>query len=327
MQKVDKNREKFLESVKNNLKEPNMNKIAYLLERSVKKHDKKMLYYENIISIGTKKPVERVDTAKLKTLLRDVYKYWYDVTLENKLKENSDNKDLVKRITDFKNNDYYKPSKDMPIVSIWEEIDDRSYWFNLTSPIYFQGRYFCQFHINQMFKDIKNTIPFIDARIYLNIKPKNMIKLCDILVKKSLKEKLPLMFKIAYDNKRNDNFVLYSSYEFLPKFVQLIRQTKREYPELFEDCKVKNPFMATLFGYMGFGEEPFHYGSYNSTRSDLLLECQNVLSKQYAKNPDSLTKQNILNTVSNISKKYKVDSKNFCLNIPREELFEMQEVE
>ena len=314
-------RKEFLDSIKNNIKLPNMNKIAYLLERSVKKYDKSILDYQHLISIGTKKPIEKVDNIELKTMLIDIYKYWYEVTLENKLKENCDQKDLVKRITDFKNIDYYKPRKDMPIVKIWKEIDDHSYWFNLTAPIYFQFGYFCQFHINQMFKEVKNRLYEIDARIYLNLKPKNIVKLCDILIKKSIEKELPLLFKIAYDNKRNDNFVLYSSYEFMPEFINLIKDTKRKNPELFEDCKVKNPFMATLFGYMGFGEEPI-YDSYNSIRSDLLLDCYKILSKQYKENPDSLTKENILKTIHGLSPKYKIDKNNFCLNVPREKLFE-----
>ena len=317
----DKDRKKFLDSVKDNLKLPNMNKIAYLLERSVKKHDKKLVDYSHIISIGTDKNIEKIDKLELKNLLIDIYKHYYNVTLSNKIEENKDKPDIVKAIEKFKNNPYYKPSETMPIFDIWSEIEQFSYRSYLSVPIYFQGNYFVQFHINKMQKTLKNNANLVDARIYLNIKPQNIIKLSDILIKKSLEKDLPILFKIAYDNKRNDNFVLYSNYKYLPKFINLIEQTKQENPKLFEGCKVKNPFMATLCGYMGFGEEPV-YDSYNSIRSDLLEECYKVLSKKYAKNTDYLTKENILNTIAGLSKKYFIDKDNFCLNIPKEKWLE-----
>ena len=71
-------RKKFFESVQNNLKQPNMNKIAYLVERAIKKQDKSLIDYKHIVSLGTSKTPERIDYEQFKTLLSDIYKQWYD---------------------------------------------------------------------------------------------------------------------------------------------------------------------------------------------------------------------------------------------------------
>ena len=162
-------------------------------------------------------------------------------------------------------------------------------------------------------------------KIYLNVKSKNIIKLSQIIVNESLKQDLPLAFKIAYNNKRNDNFVLYSDYENLPSFIKLIEQTKKSNPELFEGCKVTNPFMATLNGYMGFGEEPRVWGSYNSVRTELLTDCYKELKKEFKKKPDTLTKEHIFNSIKNNCIKYCVDKDNFHLNASKEKYYEYLE--
>ena len=325
MENREKLRYAFLKSVESKLRMPNMNQIAYILEKAVKKQDKSLVDYSSIVSIGVSKVSEKIDNSELKNLLIEVYKHWYDVTLSNTIKDYKDKPDVVETIEKFKNNPYYKPSKKMPIFKIWNEIEQYSYRSYLPAPIYFQGNYFVQFHINKMQKILRNRAQLVDARIYLNIKPKNMIKLSHILIDQALKQDLPLIFKIAYNNKRNDNLVLYSDYENLPSFIKLIQQTKKSNPELFEGCKVKNPFMATLYGYMGFGEEPMTWGSYNSVRTELLEDCYTELSKLYKANPDSLTKCSILKSIKNHSVKHGIDENNFHLNVSQEKYYEFLE--
>ncbi len=325
MENREKLRYVFLKSVESKLRMPNMNQIAYILEKAVKKQDKSLVDYSSIVSIGTSKFTERIDKLQLKNLLIDVYKYWYNITLSNKIEENKNKPEIVKTIKKFKKNPYYKPSKSMPIFKIWSEIEQFGYRSYLPAPIYFQGNYFVQFHINKMQKVLRNRAQLVDARIYLKIRPKCLVKLSHILVKESLKRNLPLIFKIAYNNKRNDNFVLYSDYENLPSFIKLIEETKKLNPRLFQDCEITNPFMATLYGYMGFGEEPMTWGSYNSVRTELLADCYKELSKLYKANPDSLTKCSILKSIKNHSVKHGIDENNFHLNVSQEKYYEFLE--
>ena len=124
---------------------------------------------------------------------------------------------------------------------------------------------------------------------------------------------LPLTFKLATSALRNDNFVLYDQFENMTNLIGLIEKTKKENPALFVGCKVKNPLLATLKGYMGFGEEPY-WDSYTSVRVEALEKAYKTLSGHYKTDKNYLTKENIKNAFDEACKKNHIDSTNFCFN-------------
>ena len=124
-----------------------------------------------------------------------------------------------------------------------------------------------------------------DARLYLNLKAKNIPLFAIEAYTKCKELQLPFYFKFGLQDNRNDPFLFYTSYEDLPKYVAVIEEIKREKPELFEDTALISKNLGVLNGYIGYGEEPLikdesgdNY-SYNSLRK----ECVNRIRRQIIK--------------------------------------------
>jgi len=96
-----------------------------------------------------------------------------------------------------------------------------------------------------------------DVRLYLNLMGKNIIKFSEEFYIRSREKGLPGYFKFFNtDNERNDTWLVYSSYENMDKYVEIIESIKRDRPELLEGTENVSYNMASLNGYIGFGEEP-----------------------------------------------------------------------
>lgn len=308
-------REQFLQKYGDKIKNANMTKIAYLIEKAVKTKNPKLLDYENIVSIGARKTGESINKEQFNQLLEHIYEFWIENNIKPRLKTakyDSEREQLQQLIDEF--DEYKKDKTDFDIYDFWVYQGDR--WLGgIKSPIYYQGRYFCHFYTNVMSTDrFEFEKQCYDARIYLNVKIQNSVELAKIFVDKALQKNVPLTFKIAFFEERNDNFVIYGDYQYLDSIVQMIEETKKENPQLFEGCKVKNPLMATLGGYMGFGEEPFSFGSYNSIRTEIMEYAYRDLVKQFETDPTSLTQENIQQAFELACEKNHIDSENFYLN-------------
>ena len=307
-----KERIKFFDNAKKDLKNVSLDKIFYLVEKAVKTNNPKILNYENIVSIGAENNGKKLTDDGLKKLLTKVYKTWWNNWLVPKCQASN---------TFYQDNIYNK---------ILMENDCNPNMKNLENDIFeilsyvggaisqeawhFQNEHFLVFDVNSMFLG-KPYIQYFDARIYLNIKLDNLPMLAEKLIDNAIENNAPLLFKFALADARNDNVVIYSQFKDLEKNVAVIEKTKKENPELFENCKVTNPLMATYKGYMGFGEEPLKFGtSYNSIRVDILKKMFKELSIQYEQNRHCLTKKNINKCFENACKEFKVDSKDFYKN-------------
>ena len=250
-------------------------------------------------------------------MLENIYEYWIENNIKNRLKTakyESEKEQYQNLIDEYK--EYKKDKSDFDISDFWMFQGDR--WIGgIKAPVYYQGRYFCHFYTNVMSTDrFEFEKPWCDARIYLNIKTQNTVQLANVMIDKAIQKNIPLTFKFAFFDERNDNFVLYSEYKHMDSLVNLIDETKKENPNLFAGCEVKNPLMAALKGYMGFGEEPFTFDSYNSVRADILEGTYKKLSEQYIQDKDSLTKENIVLAFQDQCNKNQIDSENFYLNKP-----------
>ena len=130
-------------------------------------------------------------------------------------------------------------------------------------------------------------------KIYLHTKLKNILKLTHKLIKTALSTNAPLTIKMGLSDTRNDNLILYTNYKEIDATIALIEKVKEKYPELFAGCKVDNPLMAKYMEYMGIGEEPYSWGSYNSVRAEILEKCYTILHKKYKKDRSILTNEKI----------------------------------
>ncbi|MBR4123972.1 MAG: hypothetical protein IKR12_00180 [Clostridia bacterium] len=304
-------RNKFFENAKNDLQGVSIDKIFYLVEKAVKTNNPKLLKYESLVSIGAENIGKKLKLEDLKHLLTKVYTIWWNNWLVPKCQSNTSfQNDTLNEI--IRENDCNPNLKNLE-DDIFEVI---SYVYgNINqNALSFSGNNFLLLDVNSMFSG-KQFIQYCDARIYLNIKLKNLPLLAEKFVDNAITENAPLLFKFARSDKRNDNVVIYSRYKDLEKIVAVIEKTKQDNPELFDGCKVRNPLMATYKEYMGFGEEPLKFGtSYNSIRADILKKMYSVLSKKYKNDKDYLSKNNMQKCFEKTCKKYKVDSKEFYKN-------------
>lgn len=93
-----------------------------------------------------------------------------------------------------------------------------------------------------------------ECRLYLRIMPSNVQKLAGVLLQKCFQQKLPTHFKFTFA--RNDSIVIYSDYENCQKFVDVIKQIRKEQPQLFKNADKVHPLMGNIDGFIGFMEEP-----------------------------------------------------------------------
>ena len=302
-------RNKFFANAKKDLKNASLDKIFYLVEKAVKTDKPEILNYKNIVSIGAENNGKRLKQKDLEQLMTKVYTIWWNNWLAPKsqgVKTNSQdniyNKILMQ--SDCNPNSINTQNDIFETISYVDATINQNAWS-------FLNNNFLVLDVNSMFSG-KQFIQYCDARIYLNIKLKNLPLLAEKLVDNAITENAPLLFMFARTDKRNDNVVIYSRYKDLKKIVAVIEKTKQDNPELFDCCKVKNPLMATYKEYMGFGEEPLKFGkSYNSIRADILKKMYRVLSKKYKNDKDYLSKNNMQKCFENTCKKYKIDSKEF----------------
>ena len=132
-----------------------------------------------------------------------------------------------------------------------------------------------------------------------------------------------LRFKIAF-KKRNDAVVLYTKYDNIASLCDMIKKIKKQNPTLFEGCKVTNPMLAKINEYIGYGEEPYSYGSYNSVRVEILSDVYKKLKALYAKDKNCLTNENIQVFFDEACKTHGIDKNNFALNFDRYNYNEME---
>jgi hypothetical protein len=117
----------------------------------------------------------------------------------------------------------------------------------------------------------------IDCRLYINFKSGNLLDFINEFIGKCVKskEKIPYFKFYTKTDNRNDNFLIYTSYEKAEQIITLLEQIKKEHPELFSGTEKVSKNMGTINGWIGYGDEPTKEmtktlgGSYNSTRENL----------------------------------------------------------
>lgn len=107
----------------------------------------------------------------------------------------------------------------------------------------------------------------IDCRIYMCPNSENCMQICNLIVDRHNKYKIPCYFKINTNTNDNDRIVMYSSYENFQIHCKIIKEIQSEYPQLFEHSE-KNLLWSNIKDYQNiyFGEEPYRTGfeSYSS---------------------------------------------------------------
>ncbi len=94
-----------------------------------------------------------------------------------------------------------------------------------------------------------------ECRLYLRIYPQYIFKLAKSLITECATSNLTTHFKFQ-PSSRLDTLVLYTDYENVQKFVDIIDGIKQSNPEFFTNSEKIHPLWGKINGYIGFMEEP-----------------------------------------------------------------------
>ena len=137
-----------------------------------------------------------------------------------------------------------------------------------------------------VYRDFIHVYPFeypskIDCRLYLNTTPENSCKIGELLLKESYKKHLRVYFKFDTSGFRNDTMLLYTSYERVNDFIQILEEIKNKYPQLFVGAEKAGLLTARVNDFLAYGEEPeYKHSSFNSERCDAI---DNFVDSQLSK--------------------------------------------
>ncbi len=94
-----------------------------------------------------------------------------------------------------------------------------------------------------------------ECRLYLRILPSNIYRLASLLTIACAQKNIPTHFKFS-PSSRIDSIVLYTDYNHVQKFVDIIDEIYQTNPNLFEHSEKIHPLWGNINGYIGFMEEP-----------------------------------------------------------------------
>lgn len=131
---------------------------------------------------------------------------------------------------------------------------------------------------NDVLDDFIHVYPFgypkkIDCRLYFNTTPENSCKIGELLLEECFKRHLRAYFKFDTAGDRNDSMLIYTNYEHVNQFVEIINKIRKKHPKLFAGAEKSGLLTAKVDDCIFFGEEPeYQHSSFNAERADAIDE-------------------------------------------------------
>ena len=203
-------------------------------------------------------------------------------------KEGTLNKDFVK---------LRKYLKEIPDVTTKEEADNILYGIKDNKEInkiirrynYDVSTDYWVHIFSRYLKAKTESFPEIKHRLYLNIESVHVYKITKLFIEKCNHYNIPYYFKFDPYAKRDDSLVIYSSTDMIIKYIEVLKEIKREHPEIIS--KVKEPPILTgvIDGWIGYGSEPENIPgkdktSFNALRADLIEKVIDKTTKKWIVN-------------------------------------------
>ncbi len=131
----------------------------------------------------------------------------------------------------------------------------------------------------------KDEYPNVEHRLYLDTESLDTHEMITHFVEKCDKYHLPYYFKFDGRGDRDDTIVIYSSSETLTKYVEILEEIKREYPDLVSRAKEPPILTGKIDGWIGYGSEPHlpngQKSSFNAIRSDIISNAIDKVTKKW----------------------------------------------
>lgn len=115
----------------------------------------------------------------------------------------------------------------------------------------------CFFHVKSRELNARKE-PDITAehRLYLNLDTADIHKVAIEIMNKCEERKLPYYFKFDETGRRDDSIVLYSDTKNLPKYISILKEIGKEYPEIKNRSKQPPLLTGKIDRWIGYGAEP-----------------------------------------------------------------------
>ena len=108
--------------------------------------------------------------------------------------------------------------------------------------------------------------PPIEHRLYLNSESVDTFDIASLFTDKCMERGIPFYYKFDDYANRDDSLVIYSSSKYLKYYVEILRELKKENPDLFSRLCDPPSMTGKIDGWIGYGSEP-ERGSNGDLRS------------------------------------------------------------
>ena len=108
--------------------------------------------------------------------------------------------------------------------------------------------------------------PPIEHRLYLNSESVDTFDIATLFTDKCMERGIPFYYKFDDYADRDDSLVIYSSSQYLKYYIEILRDLKRENPDLFSRLCDPPSMSGKIDGWIGYGSEP-ERGSNGNLRS------------------------------------------------------------
>ena len=154
---------------------------------------------------------------------------------------------------------------------IWDSLGEGSGWVHV-----------CSRYVTAK----KDSYPNVEHRLYLNTDSLDIYKMVTYFVEKCDKHHLPYYFKFDQMGSRDDTIVIYSSTENITKYIDILQEIKKEYPELVSRIKEPPILTGKIDGWIGYGSEPMKTpdgknNSFNGLRSKIIESAFDNVTKKW----------------------------------------------
>ena len=253
-----------------------------------KLEEKPLSAYEFNVYYNAHKNGKDIDFNALEKFCEMIYLNWYDVIKRVNIKscEGHTKAAILKLQTDK----YYAPEemKKRGFYNFFNGEYDRKFKNTGLRPAFVQSFFVSKDENNKIvssdgflhiYPPIYMTKDRIELRLYLNLEKQNILPFATAMYIKARQNQLPLYFKMASDDQRNDTFLIYTSYNNAQKYIDIIEEIKKERPMLLKGTEKVNPMLGTINGYIGVGEDPqYQKSSFNQEREVLSEMCAQELA-------------------------------------------------
>lgn len=119
----------------------------------------------------------------------------------------------------------------------------------------------------------------IEHRLYINNDKKYTHRIAALFTEKCRQRNIPFYYKYNEGKDRDDTIVIYSDIEHLTDYISILKEMKKENPQLMSNIHEPPMLTGRIDGWIGYGADPKGKTSYTFKRTNSMfkaLECSIV---------------------------------------------------